>query len=78
MSMRSFFCVVFVLIGLLCRVAAKLRLLVPLLYACIVGIGFHQWAADNEALSIGIFAAMVALAALSWVVTLVRKIRGVI
>lgn len=57
------------LLCLLFRLAARLRLAVPLAYALIVPTLFHQW---YYALANGIWWAMLVLAALSWVAALVR------
>ena len=60
------------LLCLLFRLAARLRLAVPLAYALIVPTLFHQWYYAHYALANGIWWAMLVLAALSWVATLVR------
>lgn len=58
------------------KLAAKLRLLVPLLYALIVGTVFHEWAAANEVLAVVILVGLVVLSLGSWVVTVVRKVKS--
>lgn len=60
---------------LLFRLAARLRLAVPLAYALIVPTLFHQWYYAHYALANGIWWAMLVLAALSWMVSLVRWVR---
>lgn len=55
--------------------ASRLRLTIPLLYALLVPILCPDWYRAHEALGNGIFFALLALAALSWAVTLVRKAR---
>lgn len=67
-----------VLLPVLIRVAIKLRLGVPILYAVLALTVFHGWYQAHTALADGIFFALVGLAALSWVVTAVRKIYDVI
>ena len=60
------------LLPILFRLALKLRLGIPMLYALLALTVFHDWYQAHTALADGIFFAMVALAALSWVVTLLR------
>lgn len=62
------------LLPLLFRLALRLRLGIPMLYALLALTVFHGWYQAHTALADGIFFALVGLAALSWVVTLVRKI----
>ena len=62
------------LLPILFRLALKLRLGIPMLYALLVLTVFHGWYQAHTALADGIFFAMVALAALSWVVTLLRHL----
>ena len=63
-----------VLLPILFRLALKLRLGIPMLYAVLVLTAFHGWYQAHTALADGIFFALVALVALSWVVTLLRHI----
>ena len=63
------------LLCLLFCVAARLGLAGPLAYALIVPTLFHQWYYDHYALANGIWWAMLVLAALSWMVSLVRWVR---
>lgn len=67
----------FALLPLLLRLALKLRLGVPLLYSILMLTIFHGWYQAHAALADGILFAMAVLVALSWVVTLVRKIVGI-
>ena len=62
------------LLGLLLRLAAKLRLAIPLLYALIVPTVFHSWFYANHTLATGIGYGLFGLAALSWVITLAGKV----
>lgn len=70
-------CIAGVVIGLIFRFAAVLRLGLPLLYALVVGFFFPVWANTHQALSMGILYGLLALTALSWVVSLIRKIREI-
>ena len=61
------------LLPLLLRLAIRLRLGIPLLYALGMLTVFHSWYQAHTALADGVFFALVGLAALSWVVTAARK-----
>ncbi|MDE6455068.1 MAG: hypothetical protein K2L38_04000 [Dysosmobacter sp.] len=63
----------FALLPLLLRLALKLRLGIPLLYSILMLTVFRGWYQAYAALADGILFAMVGIAALSWVITLVRK-----
>lgn len=58
--------------SLLFRLAHRLRLTLPLLYLLTVPTLLRGWYLAHTALAAGIFYAMVALVAVSWLVTLVR------
>ena len=60
--------------GILFRLAAILRLGVPLLYTLVMAFIFPLWAHEHQALSMAILYALLALCALSWIVTIIRKI----
>ena len=62
-----------ILLPILFRLALKLRLGIPMLYAVLMLTAFHGWYQAHTALADGIFFAMIGLAALSWVVTLLRR-----
>lgn len=64
----------FALLPLLLRLALKLRLGIPLLYSLLMLTIFHGWYQAHAALADGILFAMVGAAALSWVVTLARRL----
>lgn len=66
------------LLGLALRLASKLRLTVPLLYALIAPTVFHGWFYANHALATAIGCGLFGLAALSWVVTLAGKVRDAV
>ena len=61
--------------ALLFRVAGVFRLGIPLLYALIVPTLFHEWYYAHYTLANGIWYAMLALVAVSWVVSLAQKVR---
>ena len=66
------------LLPILFRLALKLRLGVPMLYAVLMLTAFHGWYRANTTLADGIFFALIGLAALSWVVTLLRWLWGLV
>ena len=66
------------LLGGIVRLAQVLRLSVPLLYGALVITVFRPWYLAHIALADGIYFALVGLAALSWVVTLIRAVREMI
>ena len=61
------------LLPILLRLAIRLRLGIPILYALGMLTVFHSWYQTHTALADGILLLLVGAAALSWVVTLVRK-----
>ena len=63
-----------VLLPILFRLALKLRLGIPMLYTVLMLTIFRGWYQAHTALADGIFYAMVGIAALSWVVTLLRRL----
>ena len=65
------------LVGII-YLAQTLRLSVPLLYGALVITVFRTWYLVHTALADGIFLVLVGLAALSWVVTLIRAVRETI
>ena len=66
------------LLPILFRLALKLRLGIPVLYAVLMLTAFHGWYQAHVALADGIFFALIGLAALSWVVTLLRWLWGLV
>ena len=66
------------LLPILFRLVLKLRLGIPMLYALLELTVFHGWYQANTALADGIFFALVGVAVLSWVVTLLRRLWGVL
>ena len=65
-----------IILCLLIRYAGKLRLTIPLWYVFLVPTVFHEWYDAHQLLADGIWFAMLVLVALSWVVTLAKRIRG--
>ena len=61
--------------ALLLRLVSLLRLTIPLGYAIVVSLCFGEWYHAHEALGDGIFFALLGLVALSWIVSIMRKIR---
>lgn len=66
------------LLSILFRLAAVFRLSIPLLYALVVPTLFSGWYYSHQALAEGIWYAMLAVALLSWVYSLVRKIAALV
>ena len=62
------------LLPMLLRLAIRLRLGIPILYALGMLTVFHSWYQTHTALADGIFFALVGLSALSWVATAARKV----
>ena len=62
--------------ALLLRLVSLLRLTIPLGYAIVVSLCFGEWYHAHEALGDGIFFALLGVVALSWVISIVRKIRA--
>ena len=62
------------LLSILLRLAIKLRLGIPVLYAALMLTVFHDWYQTHAALADGIFFAMAGIAALSWVATLLHRL----
>ena len=63
-----FFTVIIVLVS-------RLRLTIPLLYSLLLPILCPEWYQAHEALGNGIFFGLLVLVALSWIFSLVQKIR---
>ncbi len=65
-----------ILLSVIFRVAAAFRLTIPLLYALLAPTLFSKWFYANYELANIIGYALLALAGLSWVISLIRKIRA--
>ena len=76
--MYAFLMLGMMLLGGIVRLAQALRLSLPLLYGSLVITVFRPWYLAHTALADGIFLVLVGLAALSWVVTLMRVVREMI
>ncbi len=61
--------------ALLLRLVSLLRLTIPLGYAVVVSLCFGEWYHAHEALGDGIFFALLGAVALSWIVSIIRRIR---
>ena len=73
----------FVLIGLVLtlfsivlHIAGFFRLTIPLLYALLVPTLFHEWYYAHQTMAEGIWYAMLVIVALSWVDTIVKRVKG--
>lgn len=71
-----FLCVALLLLSLVFRIAGLLRLTVPLIYVLVVPTIFSGWYYAHQALAEGIWYGMLTLVALSWAVTIIRRVRG--
>lgn len=70
--------IVMIFISIVFRLVAVFRLTIPLVYALIVPTVFHEWYYANQTLANAIWYVLLAAVVLSWVVSLVRKIRGIL
>ena len=61
--------------AMLLRLVSLLRLTIPLGYAVVMSQCFGEWYHAHEALGDGIFFALLGMVALSWIVSIMRKIR---
>ena len=52
------------------------RLTIPLLYALLVPTLFHEWYYAHQTMAEGIWYAMLMMVVLSWVVTIVKRVKG--
>lgn len=62
-----------IILPVLFRLALRLRLGIPMVYAIVVPTIFRSWYLVNTALADCIFFALVGLMVLSWLVTLAKK-----
>lgn len=63
-------------LALMLRMVSLLRLAIPLGYAIVVSMCFGEWYHAHEVLGDGIFFTLLGVVALSWVFSIVRKIRA--
>ena len=61
--------------GIVIRIAGVLRLGIPLMYTLTVAVFFPSWSHDHPLLSMGILYALLVCSLISWIVTIVRKLR---
>ena len=73
--MYAFLMLEMTLLGGIVRLTQTLRLSVPLLYGALAVTVFRPWYLAHTTLADGIFFVLVGLAALSWVVALIRVAR---
>lgn len=64
------------LFGTLALWVRRLRLTIPLLYALLAPILCPEWYDAHEALGNGIFFRLLGLVAVSWAVSVIRKVIG--
>lgn len=70
--------IVMIFLSIVFRLAAVFRLTIPLLYALVVPTVFHKWYYANQTLANIIWYVLLAAVALSWLVSLVRRIREIL
>lgn len=63
------------LLNVLFKIASFFRLGIPLLYALFVAVLFPEFVREHDTLTTVIFLALLGCVALSWVVTIRRKLR---
>lgn len=76
--MYAFLMLGMTLLGGIVRLTQALRLSVPMLYGVLVITLFRPWYLAHTALADGIFFVLVGLVALSWMVSLIRKVWEII
>ena len=62
--------------ALILRALSLLRLTIPLGYAVVVSLCFGKWYHAHEVLGDSIFFVLLGMVAISWVISIVRKIRA--
>ena len=62
--------------ALILRALSLLRLTIPLGYAIVVSLCFGEWYHAHEVLGDSIFFVLLGMVAISWVISIVRKIRA--
>lgn len=67
---------VLTLFSIVLSVTGALRLTIPLLYVLLVPTLFHEWYYAHQTMAEGIWYAMLMMVALSWVVTIVKRVKG--
>ena len=76
--LKLFLSIWFSMLSLVLRIAAKLRLTIPVLYLLAIGVStvFTDWAAQYERQILWGLYAQLALVALSWIFTAVNALRS--
>ena len=76
--LKLFLSIWFSMLSLVLRIAAKLRLTIPVLYLLAIGVStvFTDWAAQYEQQILWGLYAQLALVALSWIFTAVNALRS--
>ncbi len=64
------------LFSLIFKVAGKLRLTLPIICFLLFATVLNKWASEHEALSFIILFSLLGLTVLSWIVSLIKKIRS--
>ena len=67
---------VLTLFSIVLSVTGALRLTIPLLYVLLVPTLFHEGYYAHQTMAEGIWYAMLMMVALSWVVTIVKRVKG--
>ena len=65
---------VIVIVSVVLRISSALGLFVPLAYGIIAPTLFYDWFHTHQQLAEGIGWALIALVAISWIISLIRKI----
>lgn len=65
---------VIVIVSVVLRISSALGLSVPLMYGIIAPTLFYDWFHTHQQLAEGIGWALIALVAISWIISLIRKI----
>ena len=66
---------VLTLFSIVLSVTGALRLTIPLLYVLLVPTLFHEWYYAHQTMAEGIWYAMLMMVVLSWVVTIVKRVK---
>ena len=69
------FTVVMLVLSLIFKVAGKLRLTLPAIFFLLMAFPFNKWASANETLVWVILGGLIALCLLSWIISLVKRIK---
>ena len=65
---------VIVIVSVVLRISSALGLSIPLMYGIIAPTLFYDWFHTHQQLAEGIGWALIALVAISWIISLIRKI----